>query len=70
MLFTGQVFKMTTPTSQVRHQLDKKAYNRNQDIPEKVTVEEMPFDEKMRAKELQLQAEGEARMGQFEEDLK
>lgn len=69
VLMTGPMFKLTTPTPQVRHDLDKKAFNRHLDMPEKVIVEEVPFDEKMRAKELQLEKEGEARMNQFKEDM-
>ena len=65
----GPMFKLTTPTPQVRHQLDKDAFNRHLDMPEKVIVEEVPFDEKMRKKELQLEKEGEARMDQFKEDM-
>ena len=69
VLITGPMFKLTTPTPQVRHQLDKDAFNRHLDMPEKIIVEEVPFDEKMRAKELQLEKEGESRMGQFKEDM-
>ena len=68
-LVAGQPFKLTTNTPQVRYQLDKIAFDRHLNIPEKVTVEEVPFDERMRARELELQAEGKARMGQFKEDM-